>query len=56
MSQKPIILHTWTTPNGYAISIYLEELKATYPGFDYEYVPLQELVCAYLTVYTELER
>jgi len=36
MSQKPIVLHTYTTPNGYAASIHLEELKAAYPGFDYE--------------------
>lgn len=39
MSQKPILLYTWRTPNGHAASVYLEELKAAYPGFDYEYVP-----------------
>ncbi|KAF9452488.1 glutathione S-transferase [Macrolepiota fuliginosa MF-IS2] len=36
MSQKPILLYTWRTPNGQASSVYLEELKAAYPGFDYD--------------------
>lgn len=33
MSQPPILLYTFRTPNGHPISIHLEELKAAYPGF-----------------------
>jgi hypothetical protein len=33
MSQPPILLYTYTTPNGFPISIHLEELKAAYPTF-----------------------
>ncbi|KZV80947.1 glutathione S-transferase [Exidia glandulosa HHB12029] len=36
-STKPILLYTWSTPNGYKPSILLEELKAVYPGFDYDW-------------------
>ncbi|KAF5364186.1 hypothetical protein D9756_000690 [Leucocoprinus leucothites] len=37
MGDKSILLYTFTTPNGYPISILLEELKAVYPGkIDYE--------------------
>ncbi|KXN83691.1 Disulfide-bond oxidoreductase YfcG [Leucoagaricus sp. SymC.cos] len=36
MSEKPILLYTFTTPNGYPISILLEELKVFYPKLDYE--------------------
>ncbi len=41
MSQKPIVLYTYTTPNGYAVSAHLEELKAVYPELDYEYVAFE---------------
>ena len=37
MSQKPIVLYSLPTPNGVAVSIFLEELKAVY-GVDYECV------------------
>ncbi|KAJ3572461.1 hypothetical protein NP233_g3063 [Leucocoprinus birnbaumii] len=41
MSEQPILFYTWTTPNGYPISILLEELKAVYPGkINYEVKPL----------------
>jgi glutathione S-transferase len=35
---KPLLLYTSAgpTPNGHKISVYLEELKAPYPGVDYE--------------------
>ncbi|KAF7776215.1 hypothetical protein Agabi119p4_4608 [Agaricus bisporus var. burnettii] len=33
MSQPPIVLYTANTPNGWPISIHLEELKAAYPTF-----------------------
>ncbi|KAG8933797.1 glutathione S- transferase, nitrogen catabolite repression regulator [Tulasnella sp. 417] len=33
---KPIRLYGTATPNGYKVSIFLEELKAVYPGFRYE--------------------
>lgn len=44
MAQKPIMLYTSPTPNGHAITIFLEELKAVYPGFDYEYILRQKLI------------
>ncbi|XP_006460044.1 hypothetical protein AGABI2DRAFT_117003 [Agaricus bisporus var. bisporus H97] len=38
MSQPPILLYTSTTPNGYPISMHLDELKAVYSTFGgYEY-------------------
>lgn len=37
---KPIKLYTAGTPNGYKASIFLEELKAAYPGFTYEFQAL----------------
>ncbi|KAG8956032.1 glutathione S- transferase, nitrogen catabolite repression regulator [Tulasnella sp. 424] len=37
---KPIKLYTAGTPNGFKASIFLEELKAAYPGFTYEFQPL----------------
>ena len=37
-ASKPIHLYTLPTPNGVAVSVYLDELKKAYPGFDYEYV------------------
>ena len=37
-SQKSFLLYAAPTPNGYPISAFLEELKAIYPGIDYEYV------------------
>ncbi|KAG8909617.1 glutathione S- transferase, nitrogen catabolite repression regulator [Tulasnella sp. 408] len=33
---KPIRLYGTATPNGYKVSIFLEELKAVYPDFKYE--------------------
>lgn len=35
-SAKPVILYAWRTPNGFKPAILLEELKATYVGFDYD--------------------
>lgn len=35
-SEKPLILYTGRTPNGYKVSVYLEELKETYGGPEYE--------------------
>lgn len=37
-TMAPVTLYTFTTPNGFPISIFLEELKAAYGGPDYEYV------------------
>jgi len=37
-STNPIILYTAGTPNGFQVSVLLEELKAIIPGFDYECV------------------
>ena len=37
-SEKPLILYTGRTPNGYKVSVYLEELKETYGGPQYECV------------------
>ncbi|KIL58683.1 hypothetical protein M378DRAFT_170338 [Amanita muscaria Koide BX008] len=36
MSQKPLVLYGSPTPNGVPITILLEELKAIYPGIDYD--------------------
>jgi glutathione S-transferase len=36
MSQKPLLLYTARTPNGFKPSILLEELKAAY-GIEYDY-------------------
>jgi glutathione S-transferase len=33
---KPFLLYTAPTPNGFQISILLEELKAINPSIDYE--------------------
>jgi glutathione S-transferase len=38
-SQKPIVLFTAPTPNGFKASIFLEELRGHYGGPEYEYVP-----------------
>lgn len=38
-AHKSIVLYTFATPNGVAASTLLEELKAAYPGFNYESVP-----------------
>ncbi|KAF8076315.1 glutathione S-transferase [Lyophyllum atratum] len=35
-SSKPFILYTFPTPNGFQTSVFLEELKAAYPGIDYD--------------------
>jgi len=35
--QAPLLLYTATTPNGFKPSILLEELKAAYPGFSYDF-------------------
>ncbi|KZV73689.1 glutathione S-transferase-like protein [Peniophora sp. CONT] len=35
-SEKPLILYTGRTPNGYKVSVYLEELKETYGGPEYD--------------------
>ncbi|KAF5331617.1 hypothetical protein D9611_007738 [Ephemerocybe angulata] len=37
---KPIHLYTLATPNGVAVSAYLEELKKKYPGFDYDFTKI----------------
>ena len=37
MSEKPFLLYTAPTPNGYPIAILLEELKVLYPDVDLEY-------------------
>ncbi|KJA30135.1 hypothetical protein HYPSUDRAFT_32229 [Hypholoma sublateritium FD-334 SS-4] len=39
-STKPITLYTAGTPNGHQVSIFLEELKAAYPGVDYDAVKI----------------
>ena len=36
MSLKPLVLYGLTTPNGVPVAAFLEELKAVYPGIDYE--------------------
>lgn len=36
-STKPVLLYTAPTPNGHKPSVFLEELKAAYPGFDYDW-------------------
>ncbi|KAF9534850.1 glutathione S-transferase [Crepidotus variabilis] len=36
-AQKPILAYTGLTPNGFPITIFLEALKSTDPGFDYDY-------------------
>lgn len=33
------MLYTGRTPNGFKVTVFLEELKAAYGGPDYEYVP-----------------
>jgi glutathione S-transferase len=35
-SNKPILLYTAPTPNGFKVSVFLEELRAQYGGPDYE--------------------
>jgi glutathione S-transferase len=37
-SPKPIVLYSAPTPNGFKASIFLEELRAQYGGFEYEVV------------------
>lgn len=39
-STKPLHLYTLATPNGVAVSTYLDELKTKYPGFDYDYTTI----------------
>lgn len=39
-AEKPLMLYTGRTPNGFKVTVFLEELKAAYGGPDYEYVPL----------------
>lgn len=33
---KPFTLYTGSTPNGFQVSIFLEELRAINPSIDYE--------------------
>jgi len=40
ISDKPVVLYTFGTPNGWPISIILEELKDAYGGPDYEPVTM----------------
>ncbi|KAJ2931657.1 hypothetical protein H1R20_g5441, partial [Candolleomyces eurysporus] len=40
MSSKPIHLYTLATPNGVAVSAYLDELKKQYPTFDYDFTKI----------------
>ena len=35
-STKPFTLYTGSTPNGFQVSIFLEELRAINPSIDYE--------------------
>ncbi|KAI0035338.1 glutathione S-transferase-like protein [Vararia minispora EC-137] len=35
-SEKPLVFYTGRTPNGYKVSVFLEELKAAYGGPDYD--------------------
>ncbi|KAJ7744508.1 glutathione S-transferase [Mycena maculata] len=35
-STKPFLLYTGPTPNGYKVTIYLEELKTLYPNVEYD--------------------
>jgi hypothetical protein len=37
-SEKPLVLYTARTPNGFKATILLEELKEVYGSFDYEFV------------------
>jgi len=39
-SEKSVVLYTHSTPNGWPMSIFLEELKAQYGSPDYEAVPM----------------
>ncbi|KAI0035323.1 glutathione S-transferase-like protein [Vararia minispora EC-137] len=39
-SEKPIVFYTGRTPNGFKVSVFLEELKAAYGGPDYDTRPL----------------
>ena len=34
---KPFLIYTGRTPNGFQVSVLLEELKAINPSIDYEY-------------------
>ncbi|KAJ7047438.1 glutathione S-transferase-like protein [Mycena alexandri] len=36
-STKPFLLYTGATPNGFKVSIFLEELKALYPNVEYDF-------------------
>lgn len=42
-TKKPFTLYTGVTPNGFAASVHLEELRAINPVIDYEYESL--LLC-----------
>lgn len=44
MSQAPLMLYTAATPNGYKVSIGLEELKAVgaIPGYDFQAIAFQQ--------------
>ena len=39
-SDKPVVLYTQGTPNGWPISVFLEELKEKYGSPDYESVAM----------------
>lgn len=49
MSLKPFKFYTWGTPNGFKVSVFLEELKLAYPEISYEYVPvlIQHAPCSH---------
>lgn len=47
-AEKPLMLYTGKTPNGFKVTVFLEELKAAYGGPDYEYAPF----CAFIKVRT----
>jgi len=36
-TKKPFTLYTGTTPNGYQVSVLLEELRAINPAVDYQW-------------------
>lgn len=38
---KQILLYAAPTPNGVCASVFLEEIKSAYPGFDYEYSKIE---------------
>ncbi|KAI0317667.1 glutathione S-transferase-like protein [Amylostereum chailletii] len=40
-TEKPLILYTGRTPNGFKVSVLLEELKAAYGGPEYDFFPIE---------------